>query len=444
MKTTTQDELQRLVSLKREPLSPIKHKLDMSSVATVILGGGQGSRLFPLTKNHCKPSMLFGGRYRLIDVPISNSLHAGITQIFVLTQFLSRSLHRHIFQTYRQDHIFPGSIEILSAEQRPGQSDWFQGTADAVRQNADYLLETSAEYFLILSGDQLYHIDFEKLLRCAQEQPEVDVWVATLTVSAKDATRMGIMKVNEDNHIIDFYEKPNDPLLLERMKTPKSVLDKMECTRDENKQFLGSMGIYLFRRSTLFDLLKKDPREDFGKHLIPSQVKKGRIGAFIHDGYWEDIGTIESFYYANLELNQEKALFSCHTENAPLYTAHSHLPGPRIVNAHIRSSTICEGSVILADEVTNSLLGQRTILKRGAVIRDSYIMGNSTSQKEALSIGENCFIKKAIIDKNVSIGDNVRIVNRENYITYDGDPIHVRDGIVVISEGAVIPDNFIF
>jgi len=444
MNIATQNELQRLVSLKGSLLSPIKHKVDMSSVATVVLGGGQGSRLFPLTQNICKPSMLFGGRYRLIDVPISNSLHAGITQIFVLTQFLSRSLHRHIFQTYRQDHIFPGFIEVLSAEQRPGQTDWFKGTADAVRQNTEYLLETSAEYFLILSGDQLYNINFEELLTCAQQQPEVDVWVATLPVTAKDATRMGIMKINEDNHIIDFYEKPKDPHLLDKMKTPKSILGKMECGADDTKEFLGSMGIYLFRRSALFDLLKNDPRDDFGKHIIPSQVKKGKIGAFVHNGYWEDIGTIESFYYANLELNQEKAPFSCHSADAPLYTAHSHLPGPRIFNAHIRSSTICEGCIIGADEVTNSILGQRSVIKRGSVIRDSYIMGNSQNSSKTPSIGENCFIKKAIIDKNVTIGNNVRIVNRDNHTNHDQDPIYVRDGIVVISQGAIIPDNFIF
>jgi len=443
----TKTHLSPLISHTNYSLN--KSKIDMSSVASIILGGGQGTRLFPLTQNNCKPSMLFGGRYRIIDVPISNSLNAGISKIFVLTQFLSRSLHKHIFKTYHQNHMFPGFIEILSAEQRPGKSDWFQGTADAVRQNLEYLLETPAEFFLILSGDQLYHLDFDKLMTCT-EQKDVDVWVATLAVDAREATRMGIMKINEDHQIIDFHEKPKDPVTLDKMRTQPSVLEKMGLRTNDGKAFLGSMGIYLFRRSALFDLLHLDPREDFGKHLIPTQVKRGRIAAFVHEGYWEDIGTIESFYFSNLSLTQEKPPFSCYSDHAPLYTAQNNLPGPRITNTHIFSSTICEGSIVEADEVTRSILGQKTIVKRGTVIRDSYIMGNDVHDhpkdicSSPAAIGENCFIKKAILDKNVSLGKNVRIVNQENYLNYDNDPIYVRDGIVVISRGSCLPDDFVF
>ncbi len=453
MPSATKEQFQRLTQLRQMARGRPSKVTDMSSVAGIILGGGQGTRLFPLTNSRCKPALVFGGKYRLIDVPLSNSLNAGIKKVFVLTQFLARSLHRHIFRTYRHDALSPGCIEVLSAEQRPGKSEWFQGTADAVRQNAEYLLETTAEFFLILSGDQLYHMDFEKMMQCT-EQKDVDVWVATLAVGKKDASRMGIMKVNEDHHIIDFYEKPNTDPLLERMKTPKSILKKMGLNAHGDKEFLGSMGIYLFRRQALFDLLFSDGRDDFGKHLIPSQVQKGRIAAFIHEGYWEDIGTVESFYNANLALNQPTPPFSCHDERCPLFTTPSHLPGPLFGNCHIRSSTVCEGSIIEADEISNSIIGQRTIIKKGTIIRDSYLMGNDsfffpetiTSTTPRLSspcIGEDCLIKKAIIDKDVCIGNRVQLVNKANHVHYDADPIFVRDGIIVVSKGAVIPDDFV-
>ena len=457
MPSTTKEQFQRLTQLRQIAKGRPSKAADMSSVACIILGGGQGTRLYPLTTSRCKPALLFGGRYRLIDVPISNSINAGISKIFVLTQFLARSLHKHIFHTYRHDGLSPGFIEVLSAEQRPGKSDWFQGTADAVRQNAEYLLESPAEFFLILSGDQLYRMDFEKMMQCT-EQKDVDVWVATLAVGKKEASRMGIMKVNEDHHIIDFYEKPNSDALLERMKTPKSALKKMGLNTHGDREFLGSMGIYLFRRNALFELLLEDKRDDFGKHLIPSQVKKGRIAAFVHEGYWEDIGTIESFYTANLALNQESPPFAIHDEKNPLFTTPTHLPGPRFGNCQIRSSTICEGCIIDADEITNCIVGQRTVIKKGTIVRDSYLMGNdsfhyhnTSISKTALSplppspiIGEDCLIKKAIIDKDVCIGNRVQLVNKQGLTHFDGDPIYVRDGIIVVTKGAIIPDDFVF
>lgn len=458
MLSTTTESCQRLTQLRHiADNKPAHQSVDMSSVACVILGGGQGTRLFPLTQSRCKPALLFGGRYRLIDVPVSHALNAGISKIFVLTQFLARSLHRHIFRTYRQDTFSPGCIEILSAEQRPGKSDWFQGTADAVRQNAEYLLETPAEYFLILSGDQLYRMDFSKLMQCTQ-QKDVDVWVATLAVGEKEASRMGVMKINEDNRIVDFYEKPKTQELLEHMRTPQSTVAKIGLPAGEEKGFLASMGIYLFRRAALFDLLASDGGHDFGKNLIPNLVKKGRAAAFVHNGYWEDIGTVESFYTANLALNQSSPPFSCHDETSPIFTTHSHLPGPKFSDGFIHSSTVCEGSIIEASEVSNSLIGQRTVVGKGTVIRDSYLMGNdyyhyplhsirkTTLQNlpAAPTIGENCLIQKAIIDKNVYIGNNVRLVNAKNLSNYDGDPIFVRDGIIVVSQGAIIPEGFSF
>jgi glucose-1-phosphate adenylyltransferase len=448
--TTIKRDVERLQQLQ-ETSEATSRETKASSFACIILGGGQGTRLMPLTQNRCKPALSFGGRYRLIDVPISNSLNAGITKIFVLTQFLARSLHQHIFRTYRQDHLSSGFIEVLSAEQRPGKMDWFQGTADAVRQNAEYLMETPSEFFLILSGDQLYRLDFDKLLQCT-EQKEVDVWVATLAVDAKDASRMGIMKVNEDNHIIDFHEKPSTSTALERLKTPQSVLQKMRLGGSKDKEFLGSMGIYLFRRSALFSLLQEDPRDDFGKHLIPTQVKKGRIAAFIHEGYWEDIGTIESFYNANLALNSDSPPFSCHEEKNPIFAAPNHLPGPRIKNANIQSSTICEGVIIDSATIVNSVIGQRTVIRKGCHIQDTYIIGNdfytrpSTDDEttNSLEIGEDTLIKRAIIDKNVRIGKRVLLINQENMRTYDSPNFYVRDGIIVVPANSTIPDDFCF
>jgi glucose-1-phosphate adenylyltransferase len=425
--------------------------IDMRGVACIILGGGEGKRLFPLTHSCCKPAISFGGRYRLIDVPISNSLHSDVQKIFVLTQFLSSSLHKHIFQTYRQEAFASGFIEVLGVEQRPNKAIWYQGTADAVRQNIDYLLETPAEYFLILSGDQLYHMNFRDMVHAAI-QKDVDVLVATLPVHEADATRMGIMKVNEDHHIIDFQEKPTDPKVLQKMKTAPAILETMGLNTRSDQCFLGSMGIYLFKREALFDLLQQDERDDFGKHLIPTQVKKGNIAAFVHTGYWEDIGTIESFYRANMELTSAAPPFDCHNEKQPIYSTRFHLPGAKIEATMVEQSIICEGTICHAHSVIRSILGQRSVVGKGTVIKDAYIMGSdfytapvkdSIAIPDHFSIGENCYIEKAIIDKNVYIGNSVRLENRKQLNHFDGDYLYIRDGIIVVPRGSSIPDGFV-
>ncbi len=425
--------------------------VNMSNVACVILGGGQGSRLYPLTKSRCKPAICFGGRYRLIDVPISNSLNSDIQKIFVVTQFLASSLHKHIFQAYRLGTFSPGFIEVLSAEQKMDRTTWYLGTADAVRQNMEYLLETNAEYFLILSGDQLYRLDFRQMMQTAI-QKDVDVLVATLAVNEQDAKRMGIMKINEDHHIIDFYEKPSERADLDRLKTAPASLEKMGLDSNSEKCYLGSMGIYLFKRQALFKLLQDDPREDFGKHLIPTKVKSGSIAAFAHDGYWEDIGTIGSFYKANMALTTSEPPFDCYNELQPIYTNRHHLPGPKIYNTKIKLSIVCEGTIIEAEEICNSLLGHRAVIKRDTVIQDSYIMGHDfyTAPSDMgggaaknLCIDAGCTIRSAIIDKNVSIGKNVQLVNKNNLTNYDGDNIFIRDGVIVVPRGASIPDGFV-
>ncbi len=437
----------------------------LARVACVVLAGGQGTRLFPLTKFRCKPAILFGGRYKLVDIPISNAMHCGISKIFVVTQFLARSLHKHIFHTYKKDSLSDGFVEVLSAEQRPESSEWYRGTADAVRQNLDYLLESDAEYFLILSGDQLYRLDFVDMLNTLIAK-DVDALVATLAVTEKEATRLGIMKINEDQHIVDFCEKPSSTKLLERMTTPSSILTKMGLQQTSEKQYLASMGIYLFKREALEKLLSNDPRDDFGKHLIPSKVREGKIGAYIHSGYWEDIGTIESFYQANMALTTKNPVFDCYSDELPIYAQHDHLAGPRFSNTVIRSSTVCEGSIIHAEEITNSIIGQRSVIGKGTIIRDSYLMGNDTymPQKRTFSspisytdnkessqsstqlpfdIGEDCVIMKAIIDRNVRIGNRVQLINKNNLLNFDSDIVYIRDGIIVVPQGADIPDDFV-
>ncbi len=460
------NDLQRLSAMQKLDAGKQKKRHTkplLSKVSAIVLAGGQGTRLFPLTKHCCKPAILYGGRYKLIDIPLSNALHCGISKLFVVTQFLARSLHRHIFHTYRKDSLNDGFVEILSAEQRHDSSDWYRGTADSVRQNLDYLLETDAEYFLILSGDQLYRLDFADMLSTMIEK-DVDVLVATLAVTEKEAPRLGIMKINEDQHIVDFCEKPTTSEQLEKFVTPQSALSKMGLDLSEEKQFLASMGIYLFSRNALVKLLSTDLRDDFGKHLIPHQVRQGRIGAYIHTGYWEDIGTIESFYKANMTLTSESPQFDCYDDDLPIFAQHHHLPGPRFGNTLIRSSTVCEGAIIDAAEITHSIIGQKAVVKNGTRIKDSYLMGNDwytppkknwgslvdipgTSKLNETSlpfeIGADCVINKAIIDRNVRIGNRVQLINKKNLVNFDSEIVYIRDGIIVVPQGAQIPDDFV-
>ncbi len=445
------DSTQKITSRKSKTVANQNTQPDMSRVCCIILGGGQGSRLFPLTKRNCKPAILFGGRFKLVDVPLSNALNSNINKNYIVTQFLSASLHQHIFNAYSNTVSSKGFIEILGAEQKPGKTSWFKGTADAIRQNLEYLIETPADYFLILSGDQLYHMDFQKMVQTAQET-DVDCLVATLPVNRKDARRMGIMKVNEDQSIVDFCEKPQDDDTIDRFTTSGAALENLGLPGNTNRNLLGSMGIYLFKRSCLIKLLLEDLRDDFGKHLIPTKVQSGNIGAFVHDGYWEDIGTIESFYQANIALTHKSPPFDLYNESYPIATAHSHLPGARIFNTVVSDSIICEGSHIEANLVANTILGQRSVVRKGTTIEDSYIMGNdfydlphqeSHGLPDRLAIEENCVIKRAIIDKNVFIGKGAKLINKNNLREYDGPGVFIRDGIIVVQRGATIPPGFV-
>lgn len=420
----------------------------MKRTAAIILSGGQGSRLFPLTVSRCKPAMYYGGRHRLIDIPVSNAINSGCRNIFVITQFLSRSLHQHIISTYQVNSFSSTQIDLLTVEERHNEKKWLQGTADAVRQNLLYLQETAAEYFLVLSGDQIYTMDYNDMLKVAKAT-DADVVVAALPVPKESTNRLGIMQINDNNIITSFVEKPQVSSELTAMRLSSSQKKSLRIVNKERCHYLGSMGIYLFKRDVLIDLLKKDIRDDFGKHIIPSKVKDGKVAGYIHNGYWEDVGTIESFYNANMALNSDFPPFNSSDEKWPFFTSPTMLPGASFINSHIDRSIVCEGSILDTITISQSILGPSTRIQKGTVIDHSYLMGNDFSHSalkklhRKCQIGENCVIKKALIDKNVTIGNSVKLINQENLTHYDSDHAYIRDGIIVIPRGAILPDNFI-
>jgi glucose-1-phosphate adenylyltransferase len=421
------------------------------NIASIVLAGGKGSRLFPLTLMHSKPAVSYGGRYRLIDVPISNSLNSNIRQIFVIGQYLTAELQHHLSLTYHFDTFLTGMIDFLTPEERPnGEKVWFEGTADAVRKNLDTILSLPVDYFLILSGDQLYNINFRKMLEFTIES-DANLTIACLPVSDQDSQRMGILKIDPNAFVTDFIEKPKDPSLLTSFEIPEKLKETYKISKEK---YLGSMGIYIFKREALQQLLLEDHRDDFGKHLIPTEMKKGKTAAFFYDGYWEDIGTVESYYKANLALTDPnfKGL-RMYDEQNPIYTQSNHLPGAQIFSTLVDHSILCEGSVIEAKEIINSIIGLRSCIKKGTTVHDSIIMGNnfylspahqSYYLPEKFEIGENCLIKKTIIDEHVYIGKNVQLINKDNLQNYDGKGIYVRDGITIVTAGTRIPNNFVF
>lgn len=421
-------------------------------VATIILAGGQGTRLYPLTLHHCKPAVSYGGRYKLIDVPISNSLNSDFRQIFILAQHLSTELQHHIHQTYYFDPYHPGSVDVLTPEKTPdGQVDWFNGSADAVRKTLPSLLRSSADYFLILCGDQLYNINFQQMVQFAI-QKNADVTIAALPVQEKEARRMGLLQVDDNTQIHTFEEKPESDELIRSFILPLAFYQERSLPIPHEPHFLGSMGIYIFKREVLISLLAKDPREDFGKHILHTAVNNKNVFAFIYDGYWEDIGTVSSYYKANLILTHSGEGLNTYDERNPIYTRPTYLPGPKIQCTKVVQSIICEGCIIEAAEITHSIIGVRSRIKKGTIIKDTILMGNHyymppLHEDKPLShdfwIGENCLIEKAIIDEHVRIGNSVRLVNREGKTRWDGDKIFIRDGIIIVVAGAEIPDNFV-
>lgn len=440
-------------------LQPILSHISLDRVAVIILGGGEGTRLKPLTQARCKPAISFGGRYSLIDIPISHSLTTGLSKIFVIGQYLAYTLQRHLFQSYFYTGISQNQIQLLIPEERGGKQIWYKGTADAVRQNIEYFSEIPADYFLILSGDQLYNINFQKMINFGVEV-DAGMVIAAQPVNKKEAKRMGLLKIEHGgSRIFDFYEKPHEESILERFYTDDYTLRHLGCEDNQGKNYLGSMGIYLFKRQVLFDLLQEDLREDFGKHLIQTQMKRENVHAFLYSGYWEDIGTIESYYHANLALTRveddRKRGLQCYDEGGMIMTKRYNLPGAKISDCKVDRSIICEGCIIEAQEISHCIVGVRTIVREGTVIRDSIIMGNEYYERPPLAsgdpslhpgIGKNCWIERTIIDENVIVGDNVQLLNRHGHLNFDSDDglIVVRDGIIVIPRGTHIPSNYVF
>jgi glucose-1-phosphate adenylyltransferase len=425
----------------------------MPRVIALILGGGRGTRLYPLTKSRSKPAVPIAGKYRLIDVPVSNCIHSGLTRIFVLTQFNSVSLHRHIYNTYKFDPFSNGFVEILAAQQTMEHESWYQGTADAVRRNIPYFTESNSELVLILSGDQLYRMDFQDMIRTHLEN-KAAVTIAALPVGALEARSCGIMKIQTDGRVIEFEEKPKTPEKLARVQTEPGLLERLGLNVS-GRPYLASMGIYLFNRPLLVDLLKSSSATDFGHELLPQTITGHRVQAHLFDGYWEDIGTVGAFHQANIELTREVPSFDFASEAGPIFTRPRFLACSRLAGAAVKDSLICDGTVIgRGSVIENSVIGVRSRIAENVTIRDSYIMGidvlehepqlaeNDRLGRPSIGVGAGSVIERAIIDKNARIGKNVRVVNNRGTIDSEEQPTHViRDGVVVIPKSAILADG---
>jgi glucose-1-phosphate adenylyltransferase len=413
----------------------------MNDVLTLILGGGRGTRLYPLTHMRSKPAVPIGGKYRLIDIPISNCLHAGLKKIFVLTQFNSASLNRHVAQTYRLDLFSDGFVEVLAAEQTPDNADWFQGTADAVRQASRHFSAHEAEYYLILAGDHLFRMDFCELLD-AHIETQADITIAAQPVNKTDATQMGIFLFDALGQISGFEEKPNAARLAEmKSSAPRgSAIGGLTA----EKPFVASMGIYVFSRDVLLDILKR-PGVDFGKEIIPAALGTLKVNPYLYRGYWADVGTIDAFYDANIQLTQRGAPFSFFHPHRPIYTHPRFLPATRTYGSRIDTSIIAEGCYLDTCEIRDSVVGIRTHVRPGAHVLRSVLLGADYYQDEAdgsgdveLGIGSNAILDRVIVDKNARIAPGVRLVADKNARDADGEGWYIRDGIIVVPKGAVV------
>jgi glucose-1-phosphate adenylyltransferase len=413
----------------------------MNDVLTLILGGGRGTRLFPLTHMRSKPAVPLGGKYRLIDIPISNCLHAGLKRIFVLTQFNSASLNRHIAQTYRLDMFSDGFVEVLAAEQTPESSNWFQGTADAVRRAARHFIGHEAEHYLILAGDHLYRMDFTELVDSHIES-RADITIAAQPVTAGDATEMGIFRFDNRGQIGGFEEKPDAERLAEMGGSiPPGTPMTGGVTAD--KPFVASMGIYVFSRDVLLEILDQ-PGIDFGREIIPKALGDHLVNPYIFRGYWADVGTIASFYDANIQLTQRGAPFNFFHPRRPIYTHPRFLPGTRAHNCRIDSSIIAEGCYLDSCEIRESVVGIRTHVDSGSRITRSVLLGADFYEEEVaasalpLGIGRDVVLDRVIVDKNARIGDGVRLVNDAGVDHTDGDGFYIRNGIIIVPKGAQV------
>jgi glucose-1-phosphate adenylyltransferase len=420
------------------------------STLAVILGGGAGTRLYPLTASRSKPAVPIAGKYRLVDIPISNCINSGINRMFVLTQFNSASLNKHIKNTYHFSMFSSAFVDILAAEQTPDNPGWYQGTADAVRQCLRHVEQHDADYVLILSGDQLYQMDFQQMIDDHIARG-ADISIATIPVGERDAPEFGILKADETSMITSFIEKPKKDVLGEW------VSDTGDEMRGMGRIYLASMGIYIFNKRLLIDLLQNEYKDaaDFGKEIMPASIEKYKVASYQYDGYWTDIGNIYSFFEANLALTQEIPDFNLFDNTKPVFTRARMLPPAKISGTTLEKTIIAEGSIILASRVENSVIGIRTRIGHGTTVVSSYLMGgdyfetleemNHAAERGVpkIGIGERCYIKNTIIDKNCRIGNDVRINGGHHLPNTDHALYTVKDGIVVVKKGAILPDGFV-
>ncbi|MCI0397881.1 MAG: glucose-1-phosphate adenylyltransferase [Chloroflexi bacterium] len=416
--------------------------MDMTNVLGLILGGGQGSRLYPLTKERAKPAVPLAGKYRLIDIPVSNCFHAGIDKIAILTQFNSVSLHRHIYSTYNRDVFAKGWVQILAAEQTPRSVDWYQGTADAVRKQMVEIREAGTDYVLVLAGDHLYRMDYRRFTEFHLDS-EADVTIAVQPSSRAEAPSLGILKLSADNLIVRFAEKP---------KTD-DLLDDLVSRDDPEQPYMASMGIYIFRYEAMIELLEQNDGVDFGKHIIPAAIQSHRVVGYIFDDFWEDIGTIRRFYEVNLMMTSADAPFDFFTPDRPIYTHPRFLPGSEVYGGQLQDVLMGDGCRIYDARISHSVVGLRSIIASGVEIADSVLMGadyyeteqevaeNARLGRPNVGVGAGARIRGAIIDKNARIGRNVVINPKDGQPDMETDNWVVRDGIVIIPKGATVLDG---
>ena len=415
-------------------------------VLGIILGGGQGSRLYPLTESRSKPAVPIAGKYRLVDIPISNCINSEIKRMYVLTQFNSASLNRHIKNTYHFSFFSQAFVDVLAAEQTPMSDTWFQDTADAVRQSMHHFLRHDFEYALILSGDQLYQMDYNLMVE-QHVKSEAKISIATIPVNAKDATSFGILKSDENNEVTSFIEKPEEKLL------PDWTSEVSDDMKSQGRNYLASMGIYIFNRDLLVELMKNPDTNDFGKEIIPQALGKHKIISYQYEGYWTDIGNIDSFFEANLGLTDDIPAFDLYDRNKRIYTRARMLPTSKVSGTTLNRSVIGEGCIIHAAKIDRSVIGIRSRIGNDSTVINTYMMGNDSYEtldeinrnktSILMGIGERCFIKNAIVDKNCRIGDDVRINGGSHLKDKETEMYCVRDGIVVIKKGAVIPKGYV-
>jgi glucose-1-phosphate adenylyltransferase len=414
----------------------------MDRVVTAVLGGGQGSRLWPLTRDRAKPAVPVGGKFRLIDIPLSSSLHAGIDRIYVLTQFNSASLHRHITQTYHFDLFRSGFVNILAAEQNVHNTDWYQGTADAVRQNLERLTYQDTQEVLVLSGDQLYSLDLGEFVRRHRER-KAEISIAVKPMPRSEAPALGILKVKHDGRIEEFVEKPQQEEVLDRLTPSEAEWESMDFP-GVGGSLPASMGIYVFNIDVLRKVLLESDATDFGREVIPAALDHFRVFAFGYRGYWRDIGTIPAFHQANLELAAPLPPLNLYDPKFPIYTHPRFLPGTKINRCQVHRSILCEGSIISGERVTESIVGVRSVIREGSIVERTVMMGAQVVESQLgssdapLGVGRDCHIRNAILDTNASIGDGSQLLNARGVDTEDGENYSIRGGIIVIPRGAKI------